>query len=534
MATKAIFPTFYDAETKIWSGLKKRPHYDPDCSAGEVFFCALRNYPNLVIQINDVDGSTVTSGQIRQWGIRLALYLQREQLTQEDVVGIIAHSSKYIDPLILACLLQATPFHAVNATRDTETVTHLFAVTKPKIMFCDAADYERINQVTKAFAPKIITLTGRVPGVPHIEDLLLQPVPGEATYQPATLKRDGNQTAIILCSSGTAGLPKAVAISHYHILQISPFCNSSDTILTHATVDWATGFIAIAISLLYGSSRVLFEGAYNAERFVQLIQKYKVTTLAMAPWQAYELFTHPLATEESLATIKMSFITGGWVALPVLQRAQRLTRGCVMFSYGTTETGAITVNIDHTLDNSVGRVCPGLRIKIVDEEGNSLGHNQVGEILIDIGSKWGGYLCNPEETATTLRDGWFHLGDMGYFDNDNNLYIVDRKKDLLKYKSKHYWPTELEQIIAELPDVQHVCVVGVRDPKNGDSAGALVIKKPGSPLTQQQIIEHVAKRVVVDYKQLNSGVQFVDSLPNNNNGKVLRSLAREQFEALMK
>lgn len=124
----------------------------------------------------------MTSGQIRQWGIRLALYLTREKLTQDDVVGIIGRSSKFIDPLVLGCFLHATPFHAVNATRDAKTVSNLFAVTKPKIIFCDSDDYERIKEITKEYSPKIVTLTGRVPDVPYIEDLLV-PSPQEAFFQ---------------------------------------------------------------------------------------------------------------------------------------------------------------------------------------------------------------------------------------------------------------------------------------------------------------------------------------------------------------
>ncbi|XP_030246693.1 4-coumarate--CoA ligase 2-like, partial [Drosophila navojoa] len=137
------------------------------------------------------------------------------------------------------------------------------------------------------------------------------------------------------------------------------------------------------------------------------------------------------------------------------------------------------------------------------------------------------------DTASTLRDGWIDLGDLGYFDDDNNLFLVDRKKDVLKYKSKDFWPNEIEQIIAELPEVENVCIVGVRNTNYTDAAGALVIKKPGAEISKEKIIEHVAKRVVVEYKQLNAGVQFVDSLPMNNNGKVVRNLARKLFESLM-
>ncbi|EDW00652.1 4-coumarate--CoA ligase-like 7 [Drosophila grimshawi] len=533
MATKAFCPTFYDPETKIWRGAKRRPYYDPRCSVGDVIHTTLGNFPNQVIQINIEDGTKVTCLEIRKWGVRLAMYLKKEQITQTDIVGLISETNNYVVAVVVASFFNATPFHAVNVTRDAKTVQRLYEVTKPKIMFCDGFDYERIKEITKEWAPKIVLLSGRIEGVTHIEDLLV-PQPEENKYQPAALDKDGNQTAAILCSSGTSGLPKAVHISHTYIARTPPLCKSTDIILTHATVDWATGFSCIVLSLFYCAPRLIFKGDYNAEKTLKIIQDYEATIVALAPWQAYELFTHPLATEKSLNSVSLAFITGGWISLKVLQRAQELMKQCnILFSYGSTETGGITGNVDQTLNNSVGRIFPGLRVRIVNDEGTNLQHNEVGEVLIDTGFKWQGYVNNVADTESTMQDGWINLGDLGYFDDDNNLYLVDRKKDLLKYKSKHYWPNEIEQVIIELPDVLNVCVVGVKDERHGDAAGALIIKKPGSALTKQQVIDHVAKRVVVDYKQLNSGVQFVDILPQNQNGKVMRSEARQLFEKNM-
>jgi len=288
------------------------------------------------------------------------------------------------------------------------------------------------------------------------------------------------------------------------------------------------------MGFLFGTKQVIFNETFDAERFIHMTEKYKVTFYAMAPWQAFEVFTHPLATEESLASLKLVVIVGGWLSVAILKKAASLVKNCnIMFTYGTTETNIVAINLDIELGNSVGGLLPGNRIKIVDEEGNALGHNQTGEILIDNGVKWQGYIGNPEETAATLKDCWIALGDIGYFDENNYLYLTDRKKDVLKYKSKDYSPNEIEQVIAELPEIQNVCVVGVRNVGRTDAAGALVIKRKGTEITKEKIMEHVANRVVVEYKHLNAGVQFVDSFPHNKNGKVLRNVARKIFEELM-
>lgn len=309
--------------------------------------------------------------------------------------------------------------------------------------------------------------------------------------------------------------------------------NGTDVILTSATLDWMTGFSCIMLSFMFGSRQVIFNETFNAESFIRMTEQYKVTMYAMAPWQAYEVFTSPQASEEKFASLKTCCIVGGWLSTAILQKAQNLMKnGVIMFSYGTTEAAGVSISLDLSLENSVGGLLPGVRVKIVDEEGNALGHNQTGEILIDMGVKWKGYVGNPEDTAATLKDDWINLGDVGHFDDNNFLYLTDRKKDVLKYKSKDYWPNEIEQFITELPGIQTACVVGVRNVGRSDAAGALVILKPGTSYTKQEIIDHVAKRVVVEYKHLNAGLHFVDKLPLNANGKVLRNKARQLFESL--
>ncbi|BFG05636.1 probable 4-coumarate--CoA ligase 3 [Drosophila madeirensis] len=530
MTARAIFPTFYDKETKIWSGAPRTTLYDYNCSIGQVVYNTLKCWSNNVLQITADDDTVLTNADVLALATRIAIYLKAEGLTHEDVVGIIGKGSTYVMPVAVACFFNTTPFHAINVSREPQVIARLYSVTKPKIMFCDASDYETIKEVTKEWSPKIITLTGRVEGVTSVEDLI-KPQPTEAIYKPTPLAVGGDQMAVVLCSSGTAGLPKAVTLSHRHLCSTTSFCFSYDVLYTSAAIDWMTGFSIMVMSLTFGFTRVVSSQNFSAECAAAIVHKYKVTCIAMAPWQAYELYTSPLATEETLRSLKISFVIGGWISLALLRKCQELLPKCyIMFSYGTTETGIVTVNIDQTLENSVGRLGPGMKIKILDENRQPLGPHVVGEVLIDIGVKWKGYLDNPEDTAATIEDGWINLGDLGYFDDDNNLYLVDRKKDLLKYKSKHYWPNEIEQIIAELPEIEDVCVVGVRDERYGDAAGALVIRKEGVEITAQKIIDHVAQRVIVDYKQLNAGVVFVDHIPKNVNGKVMRIDARKIFD----
>lgn len=307
--------------------------------------------------------------------------------------------------------------------------------------------------------------------------------------------------------------------------------NSESVIFVSSSLDWITGLWAFIFSTVFGCTRIITNRPFAPEYFVELVKKYKINYAVVPPRHLSALITCPEATAESLMPIRMLNYGGGLVSMATLQRAQEICKSAMFNSgYGMTEVGAITVNIGISNTASAGRLLPGIKIRIVDEEGKSQSYNQVGEIYVHTGQAWNGYYGNPVETRRMQDfEGWFHTGDLGYFDEQNFLYIVDRKKEILKYQGLHYWPTEIESAIAELPQVQDVCVVGIYDEREGDAAGALVVRRKGCEISAQEVINHVAKRLTGTQKQLHAGVRFVDKLPANVNGKTLRKSARELF-----
>lgn len=228
-------------------------------------------------------------------------------------------------------------------------------------------------------------------------------------------------------------------------------------------------------------------------------------------------------------------IGGGWIASETLERMNKLLKnGRVQFLYGSTEIGGISGAIfSEELGNTVGPLRDGIRVRIVDEKGANLGPEERGELYVNHDLSWQGYYGNQLESEQ-LRDslGWFHTGDLGYFDAHGNLYIVDRKKDIQKCLEMHYFPNDIEVAIAELPDVREVCVVGIYNEKYGEAPTAMVVTQPGSSLSAEQVKEHVAKRMVVEFKKLHGGVYFVDALPQTPNGKVSRPAVKEKLNQL--
>lgn len=204
--------------------------------------------------------------------------------------------------------------------------------------------------------------------------------------------------------------------------------------------------------------------------------------------------------------------------------------------YGMTEIGGyLTLNRPFIPRDTVGGVRSNSQIKIVDESGNRLGVGESGEICVNMDIKFKGYYGNKEATdALYDSEGFIQSGDIGHFDADGLLYVTDRKKDFLKYCNYMISPSEIEDFLIKCPDVASVCVVGITDRITGDLPAAMIVRKKGSTITEQEISDMVEKEFA-DSRKLRGGVYFVDSLPLTASGKKQRtkvkSLATELFNA---
>ncbi|EDW13211.1 4-coumarate--CoA ligase-like 7 [Drosophila mojavensis] len=518
---------------KTWSGSPRNPIYRSDTSAGRIIFNNMKNWPKNVCQISDIDGVTVTFEKALTWAIRIAQFFKKRGLDHTSVIGIAAANTTYLMPLGVACLFNGTPFHAINPILDEDTIKFMFAISKPKLIFCDKEQYNKVVEATKDWGPEVYTISEPLEGKPSIQSLL-EPTTTEMFYRPEPLKCGGDQTAVILCSSGTTGMPKAVCISNNVFMQDNLLVNSETIFFIQSGLDWLTGLWAFMFSVVYGSTRIISNKPFSPENIVQLVQKYKITYMTLAPVQLAVLATSPIANPDALSSIRNMNYGGSIASDATLKRMRELCKNATFNSaYAMTEVGVITLNLGVQNASAAGKPMPGMKIRIVDDDGKNLAHNEVGEILVHTGMHWNGYYNNPEATSQILdSEGWIHSGDIGYFSDENLLYIVDRKKEVLKYKGFHYWPNEIENVIKELPQVRDVCVVGIPDEFLGDAAAALVMKVPGCNITEQEIVDHVAKRLPTINKQLHGGVRFTERLPFNNNGKVMRKVVRELFISL--
>ncbi|XP_037941983.1 4-coumarate--CoA ligase 1-like [Teleopsis dalmanni] len=464
--------TVYDKLEKIWSGSGSGRIFDSNKSIGEIAFYMMRSKsPTEICQISDSEDTTLTYGTAITYAIRIAQHFRKLELTQDDIVGIVAPNTTLLMPVAVACWLNCTPFQAIYPLHEENVIEHLFNITKPKVIFCDGLRYEKIK---------------------NLEDLL-EPTITEHFFRPATLKYGPNQTMGLFCSSGTTGLPKAVCISNHLMTKNLGFTDRASIMFSFSTPDWTTGLLSLAINTLLGGVRIVTTKPYSPEYLMEIVIKYKVSFL------------------------------GGHCPISTLERVRsQLTMAVLLNGYGTTECGGIAANIKNYKNNSVGRILPEIEIKIIDQQtGEKLAHNQVGEIYVRTSSKWSGYYGDVKATEAVLElDGWVQTGDLGYIDEENYLYLLDRSKDILKYNGRQYSPHEIEETILELSDVLDACVFGVYDDNFNDLAAAAVMKKPGAKLTKEEIVKYVKEQHEDNSKHLNYGVFLVDEIPKNANGYI--------------
>lgn len=290
-----------------------------------------------------------------------------------------------------------------------------------------------------------------------------------------------------------------------------------------------TGLLTLFQGTLYGATRIITNQPFTPEYLFELIEKFKVTNLMTPPSQMALMLKSPTIATWDLSSMKKYYCGGSAVSFSVLTDIRKYFKNStIQVVYGMTEISSACVTGVPEAPGDNGFLRTNHVIRIIDDDGNNLGPNENGEVVIKSIFKWEGYYGNPKATEETLKDGWIFSGDLGYFDDRGSLFIVDRKKDILKFKNFHYTPSEIEQVIMQIPDVVEVCAFGIPDEVFTDLPAAAIIKVNGSPLNEKFIFDYVAERMA-DYKKLRGGVFFVNNIPKTGSGKHIRKAVKEMF-----
>ncbi len=366
------------------------------------------------------------------------------------------------------------------------------------------------------------------------ETLLTKGLPEE----PGIFVHD-DDPAFILYTSGTTGKPKGAVVTQKNVMMevinftLEAELRKSDRAVFAAPLFHVAGILQFLIVLFLGGFSVIMD-QFDPEKMLKIIEKEKITAAQLLPVMMIAMLEVPTLSNYNTSTLRVALSGAAVLPVEVLEKILKVFPSLIgaYNIFGMTETTAAVVML-HPEDafrkkGSVGQRMINSEARIVDYDDKDVSVGEVGEIIYKGPTVLKEYYKNPEGTAEAMKGGWFHSGDLVREDEDGFIYVVDRKKDMIISGGENIYPAEIEEILFTHPKILEAAVIGMPDPKWGESVKAVIVIKKGENLTQEEVVDH-CKRYLASYKKPKA-VEFLDELPRNAVGKVLKIELRKLWK----
>jgi long-chain acyl-CoA synthetase len=475
-------------------------------------------------------GRETTYGALRSQVASMRGELSRMGVGKGDVVALLCGNTRYFVVSYLASVGIGAIVVPLNPTSPAPEIENELNVVKPTVVVIEpaaAAAWAQIASMTTNAIRIVIATEGHGIAGAHTIDVFLSAAPAPIVDVEAT------HHAVYMFTSGTAGSPKAAILTHNNLFTNIRQANVAEHIgPTDVTYGVLPLFHIFGLNVLLGTTLagggcVVLVQRFDPVSTIETIAERKVTIIPGAPsmWMALAQLDHP--TADSFRGVRIAL--SGAAKLPEQISHSIAARFGLQIQegYGLTEAAPVvttSVGMEWT-PGSIGRPVPGIELRLVDENGDDVLLGDSGEIWIRGENIFAGYLNDPEATARVLsRDGWLRTGDIAVVDEDGHLYMVDRAKDLIIVSGFNVFPAEVEGVLASHPDIAEVSVIGTAHPHTGEAVRAYVVARNGVHLDEDALVDYCRTKLA-RYK-CPSKVMFVDSLPRNISGKVLRYALR--------
>ena len=352
-----------------------------------------------------------------------------------------------------------------------------------------------------------------------------------------------------LYTSGTTGLPKGVVLSHHNGTHLRPlmkqhniywYCAEPGDSVILAMPYGHIGGVGTALGAVLGGQELIIHREFDPALTISDVEKYRIKWLFLVPAAIGLMLAHPDAEQADFSSVRGLTYGASPIPLDLLKEGVARLKCDFAQLYGLTETFGTIISLspdDHKPENIVGREhvmksagkpLPGVEVRILNEDLTPLPNGQTGEVAIRSECVMLEYWNRPEETQKAMLDGgWFRTGDAGMMDDNGYLFIQDRIKDMIISGGENIYPAQVESAIYGHPDIADIAVIGVPDDRWGEAVKAVVVRKAGSDLTEDGLIAY-AKQQIAGFKCPKS-VDFIEALPRNPSGKILRRELRAPY-----
>jgi 4-coumarate--CoA ligase len=501
----------------------------PDVLLSEVVLRRVADLADKPALVDGPSGRTLTYAELDDAVRRFAGALAERSIAPGDVVAIMAPNVPEYAIAFHGIAFAGAAVTTINPTYTEHEVRHQLEDSAPKLLLTITAFLETARAAAAGTSVEEIITIDDSGDATTMASLLGEPLADQVQVPTDT-------PVALPYSSGTTGLSKGVVLTHRNLV--------ANVLQTLAPVDLREDETVIAVLPffhIYGMSVImntsLTAGAtlvtmprFDLAQFLALHQDHRVTRSFVAPPIAVALAKHPTVDDYDLSALQQIFSGAAPLSAELAAEVGARLDCEVVQGYGMTELSPVShlTPKGGFKPGTVGVTAPNTETQIVDPgTGQALGVGQEGEVWVRGPQVMAGYHNNPDATAATIdADGWLHTGDVGRIDDDGHLTIVDRLKELIKYKGFQVAPAELEAVLLTHPAVADAAVIGRPDEEAGEIPVGFVVLKDGASVTEDGIASFVADQVA-HYKQLRA-IHLTDAIPKSPSGKILRRMLRDQ------
>lgn len=476
-------------------------------------------------------GRQLTYAELDPLMDRIAAALQRDGVRNGDVAAVCATTSIEYGAVYLGTLRAGAAVAPLAPSSTPESLAMMLKDCGAKVFFLDEGVAKLLEPVADQITVKRVGLDGSSAGQPFADWL----APAGAKPEPVEIQPD--QGFNIIYSSGTTGAPKGIIQPHrMRWSQIRRGHYNAESVTMISTPLYSnTTLVSFLPTVAQGGTAVLM-GKFDADEFLKLSEKHRATHAMLVPVQYRRLMTHPDFDKYDLSSYRLKFATSAPFSAELKAEVLRRWPGGLIEFYGMTEGGGSCMLAAHEFPNklhTVGRPLPGHDIRLIGEDGKEVPQGEIGEVVGRSPAMMVGYHNQPEKTKETewyspegLR--YIRTGDVGRFDEDGFLTLMDRKKDMIISGGFNIYPSDLEAELAQHPAVLESAVVGVASERWGETPVAFVALKPGQAVGAKDLLDWVNGRL--GKTQRLADLKIVEALPRSHIGKVMKRELRDEYQ----